>query len=377
MTIGLERRRRSLRSTFDTVVGVILLVSAGLFTLVRLAHDSSFRRLETPMTSAYLRYEDVAERSPRVVRFRSGKNTLTGYMFGEQNDKGLVVISHGLGFGAEDYLAEALYFVDKGWRVFAFDYTGTYASEGDSRIGLPQAVLDLDAALTYLEGEPGLRGLPVMLFGHSWGAYACTAVLNYGHDVKAVVSVSGFNSPMEMFNEEMKRLVGPLAFATYPFGWAYQAMLFGSAAGLTAVDGINKSDAAVMIVHGVADESVSYDGASIIAQRDEITNPNVVYRTCDAEGRNSHHNLLKSEVAVAYAAQASTVYTDLLNQYGGAVRDEAEALLYESLDRFWTSGLHEELFEEIGAFFDASIGQQNTATTVSPTTLSAAVVERR
>jgi hypothetical protein len=123
------------------------------------------------------------------------------------------------------------------------------------------------------------------------------------------------------------------------------------------VDGINESDAAVMIVHGVADESVSYDGASIIAQRDEITNPNVVYRTCDAEGRNSHHNLLKSEVAVAYASQASTVYTDLLNQYGGAVRDEAEALLYESLDRFWTSGLDEELFEEIGAFFDASIGQ--------------------
>jgi hypothetical protein len=73
------------------------------------------------MTSAYLRYEDVAERRPRVVRFRSGKNPLTGYMFGEQNDKGLVVISHGLGFGAEDYLAEALYFVDKGWRVFAFD----------------------------------------------------------------------------------------------------------------------------------------------------------------------------------------------------------------------------------------------------------------
>ncbi|MGE5579918.1 MAG: alpha/beta hydrolase [Bacillota bacterium] len=355
MTMGLGRERRSRRSTFDTVVGVLILISAGLFTFVRFAYDAKFRRLEAPVSPGYLRFEDVPEHAPRIVKFESGKNTLTGYMFGERNDKGLVVIAHGRGFGAEDYLAEALYFVDKGWRVFAFDNTGTYSSEGDSEVGLPQAVLDLDAALTYLEGDPGLSSLPVMLFGHSWGAYASTAVLNYGHDVAAVVSVSGFNSPMGMFTEEMKRLVGPLAFAAYPFGWAYQAMLFGSAVGLTAVDGINRSEAPVMIVHGSADESVSYDGASIISQRDHLTNPNVIYRTCDTEGRNTHNTLLKSEVAVAYASQANAAYMGLFDQYNGHMPDDAEALFHESLDRFCTSGLNADLFEEINRFFEAHI----------------------
>lgn len=40
------------------------------------------------------------------------------------NQKGLIVISHGMGGGAEGYMAETLYFVNHGYQVFGYDNTG-------------------------------------------------------------------------------------------------------------------------------------------------------------------------------------------------------------------------------------------------------------
>ena len=71
----------------------------------------------------------------RQLIFESGENTLRGYIYGAENTKGLVVISHGLGFDAEHYLPEVLYFVEHGWRVFSFDNTGTHESKGQVRSG--------------------------------------------------------------------------------------------------------------------------------------------------------------------------------------------------------------------------------------------------
>lgn len=353
MTVELTERPISRRSALIICLAFILMFSANSVVSLRFVYGRCFSRLEASKSSGYLESDGVPAYSCRIVHFESGMNTLTGYMFGEKNDKGLVVISHELGSSVEDYLAEIMYFVDKGWRVFAFDYTGTRASEGDTGAGLTQSVLDLDAALTYARSDSSLRSLPVMLFGHGLGAYANTAVLNYDHDVSAVVSISGFNSPMGMLNEEMRRMIGPLAFVVYPYGWAYQTMLFGGAAKLTAVDGINNSNAAVMIVHGTADEFVSYDGASIISQRSKITNPNVAYKTCSAENRNGHRTLLRSEAAIEYATEASKEYSKLYDRYEGCVPDYVKSVFYSCIDRTQTSELDLALFSEINTFFEA------------------------
>jgi hypothetical protein len=45
----------------------------------------------------------------------------------------------------------------------------------------------------------------------------------------------------------------------------------------------------VIIIHGIKDEAISYYGASIIAYQGEITNPNVIYKTCSAENHNGHN----------------------------------------------------------------------------------------
>ena len=231
----------------------------------------------------------ISENEARITYFYSGQNRLTAYIFGEDNDKGLIVISHGLGGGAVSYLREIMYFVDNGWRVFAFDKTGSHTSEGSGTRGLPQSAIDLNAALAYIASQ-GL-GLPIMLYGHSWGGFAVTAVLNFDHDIRAVVSLAGFAEPMAMLHEGARLMLGPVGNAAYPFLWVYQRMLFGQYSNLSAIDGINNGAVPVKVIHGQADDVISYGGAGIIAHRERISNPNVVFVSRYYPNHSGHNNL--------------------------------------------------------------------------------------
>jgi pimeloyl-ACP methyl ester carboxylesterase len=355
MLTKMFRKRKALKVTFVSLVTLLFLFSVGSLIFSKVFYDDYFQRVNQPDYTGLLRYSDVSGYERTKVTFNSGETLLTGYIYGEENQKGLVVISHGLGYGAEDYLAETLYFVDHGWRVFTFDNTGTYESQGQSERGLPQSVIDLDAALTYVESKPALSNLPVMLFGHSWGGYAVAAILNTTHPITAVVSVSGFNSPDDLLLEEAQREMGIFGYLEYPFLAIYQSWLFGDKANLSAVDGINQSETPVMIVHGTADESISYTGASIISRREKITNPNVIYKTCSVENHNGHKSLLRSEAAVKYIDEINQEYQQLFDHYNGNIPDEARARFYGSLDKQQASELDPNLMNDINGFYEGQL----------------------
>ena len=116
--------------------------------------------------TAYLKWHEIDQTLyPREeIRFNSGKNRLQGFIYGGSNDKGLVIISQGLGGTADSYLSMIMYFVDKGWRVLAYNNTGVGGSEGKNVRGLSQSVIDLDAALQYVEVSNALKDLSVMLY---------------------------------------------------------------------------------------------------------------------------------------------------------------------------------------------------------------------
>lgn len=349
--------RKNLRKWIQIgAIGLVIIFLGSSMVIAKNAYDSAFPRSEKPQFSGYLRYSDVeADYARTVVHFSSGQNMLTGYVYGETNDKGLVVISHGLGGGAENYLSETMHFVDQGWRVFAFDNTGSHESEGKSTKGIPQSVLDLDAALTYVEGNADFGGLPVMLYGHSWGGYAVCAVLNYGHQVAAVVSLSGFNAPSGLLKEQLHSMMGTGAYFIYPFAWGYQELLFGKTAGVTAVEGINSSDVPVMVIHGQGDDVILYDGASIIAERDQVTNPNVVFKTADREGHAGHNDLFLSDASVEYKAVKNAEYKVLWDSNNGKVPDDVKATYYAGVDRFLVSDLDDDFMGEIDQFFSAAL----------------------
>lgn len=355
MTIKNGKNRNLLKTVWIAFLVTALVYCAGSMILIKTMYDQNFPRFTQSKYSGYIRYQDVVGVDRTLVEFQSGQNTLTGYVYGGMNQKGLVVISHGQGYGAEDYLPQTLYFVDHGWRVLAFDNTGTYASQGKSSVGLSQSLLDLEAALAFIENSPELRGLPVMLFGHSWGGYAVTAVLSEGTPVRAVVSAAGYDSPMGLIQEQLKRQLGIVGIVEIPFGRLYQALLFGGAAHRTAVDGINASGVPVMIIHGTADQDILFDGASIMARKADITNPKVVYLPVSAEIRNDHRNLFRSDAALAYIRERNQAYRLVYDQYNGEVPDEIKAQFYAGIDKSRTSQLDADLMQAIDRFFEDAL----------------------
>lgn len=352
----MRHKKKMLPIIAAVLLTVLVLFSTASFVFIKVSFDNTFERTELSEYTSFLRYKDVEGLYDReLLSFMSGNNRLQGYLYGADNTKGLVVLSHGMGGGAEGYMAETLYFVEHGYQVFGFDNTGCYRSEGKNCVGLSQSVIDLDAALSYIEGESRFEGLPILLYGHSWGGYAVTAIFNYDHDIAASVGVAGFNKPMDMILEWTKNMMGNFAYIEYPYIYLYQKILFGKNANSSAVDGINHTDTPILIVHGNQDTVVGYTGAGIIAYSDTITNPNVQYKICDAEKQNGHNNLFMSLAAITYCNKIDQEYEKLHEQYGGNIPEKAEAEFYAGIDKCQTSELDSNFMQDILTFYESVI----------------------
>ncbi len=336
----------------------LLIVSASLIAVFIIVSNilcyilvsENFTRVNYPTRSSYPLIADFPALERETVTFESGENTLTGYIYGGGNGKGLVVISHGLGGGSESYLIETQTFVEDGFTVFAFDNTGSYNSEGESTRGLPQSAIDLDAALTFIEAQSELNTLPVLLYGHSWGGYAVTAVLNYDHEVNAAVSVAGYNKPIDLLAEQVNQMIGWFGVTQMPFIEFQQWLMFGRNAGLTAVDGINKSGIPVMLVHGRNDELISATGAGTINHINEITNPNVITYWREDEGRDGHNTLFVSESASAYINEMDVKLAALREEHGSPLPESVIEAYYAEIDRMKMTELDEMYVDEILKF---------------------------
>lgn len=347
-----NKKAKILKIVGIVLLAVLVLFSIGSMIAVQLLFNDTFSRSEPPEYTISLRYQDVADRYEReAVAFSSGENQLKGHLYGAGNPEGLVVISHGLGGDEESYLTAAVWFLEEGYQVLCYSNTGCGDSEGKNCIGLSQSVLDLDAALDWVEAQSRFEGVPVFLYGHSWGGYAVAAILHFDHDIAASASVAGFNDPLPMIVEWGGRMIGPLVYAEYPFIWLNQKFTFGDTLELTAVDAINSTDTPVLILHGSEDPTVGYDTVSIIAARDEITNPNVQYIIRSQERQNGHNSLFHSLDCLDYADELNAVYATLYEKYDGEIPDNEKKDFYDSVDKFRASELDPEFMESVVTFY--------------------------
>lgn len=333
-----------------TAALLVVIFAAGMIvTSMMMADNFSRGDYSDPRFIVDYYYEHYQAEYPRTeVEFKSEDNTLKGCIYGVDNDKGLLVFAHGIGSGHEAYLKELLWFVDNGWRVFAYDATGSGRSEGGGTRGLPQSALDLDAALTFAESDPRLNSLPVFLMGHSWGGYAVTAVLNFDHKIAGSASISGFNKPIDMILEWTEDSMGGIRYLMYPFVQIYNAALFGQYSGMTAVDGINKSDVPVLIIHGTEDGTIGYNKSSIIAQKDNITNPNAQFLALEGGG---HNNIFYTAEALEYINDFNKDYKEIYGRYNGDIPDDVREKIYSESNRELINTPNEELLSQIETFF--------------------------
>lgn len=245
-------------------------------------------------------YEELAPALRREsFTFRSGKNTLSGWRYDAEDPKGLIVIVNGIGDDADAHLCEIVAFVRAGWSVATWDATGVGKSEGRGTIGLQQIADDLSAFLTYAAQTDVLNALPVVLYGHSAGAYAAALNLQVFDSVRAAVCISGFDRPVTLMYEHAGRRFGFLATLQYPFLLLENLFLFGADADASARDAINAVETPVLIIGGSSDDLVPYEN-SLIRDPNGYTNPNVRILEITSSFRNEHATPWLSPAAARY-----------------------------------------------------------------------------
>lgn len=305
MAAGNKKRIRILK----IAIIVFALLNALLFFGVWIAHSVAFKRVDYDSYDSKhnLLYSDLnAKQYPREeLKIPSGQNLLTAYLYGKNNMNGLIVVSPGHTDANDIKLYEIIYFVDNGWQVLCYDYTGSYTSQGQSLVGYNQSVHDLDSVLNYIESNDSLKDIPVVLFGHSLGAYASAAVLQYGHNVKAAVIASGFDTPKEQWLYSIERYTSRFHYLLYPYTRLFISMQYGKEQNLSAIDGINSVDIPVLVISGTDDSF--YGGESpIYKKRNRITNPNCSFMLKSEKGHNGHYDYFLSDDALEYQKMAES-----------------------------------------------------------------------
>ena len=269
------KNKKASRIARYIIIGLLCLILVP-FTAIAIAHTVIFRRYDYGSydTRRYLTHDDIDhEQYPyETLEIPSGDHNLTGFLYGAGNTNGLIVLSPGHTDTTDIKLYETLSFVDAGWTVLSYDYTGCYNSEGASADGYTQSVHDLDAVLTCVENQSRFTDLPLVLFGHSLGAYASAAVLAYGHDVDAAIIASGFDTPKEQWTYSIERFTGPFHTLLTPFTQSFIALKYGDEKNLSAIDGINSVTIPVLVISGTQDEFYGAE-SPIYAKRATIINP--------------------------------------------------------------------------------------------------------
>lgn len=327
------------------MVSFILFFVTPMLLTVYLYHSVFGVRVDTP--NEYYSY--LTKARPDFLRTAASFNSNKGqklqgyfYFYDSTPYKGLVVMAHGMGGGHDSYLAEAEYLASRGYLIFAYDNTGTNESEGKRLIGLSQSGIDLHYALQFVESLPMLDKLPLLLYGHSWGGFAVTAVNNYPHRVKAVVSVAGFEENSNVLKQQGRAMVGDIISLFMPYVHLYERMLFGDAATHTGISGLSKTDAKVLIIHSKDDPIVDYEANFMRYKSTFSDNPRFTFLSLTSHG----HNAVLSQEA---DAAIKKIHEQMENLH--APQSKAYMAL-QSQEESWILELDTQVMDSIVHFFD-------------------------
>ena len=306
---GAAKRILKILLAAAAVFVVFSLVSTALYPLVIFGRSDGATRFS-------LSYADIdAEAYPREpFEFRSGGNTLRGYLYAPDDPKGLVVIVNGIKNGADCHLPHITAFYDDGWAIATYDATGVGQSDGWGTVGLPQVKVDLFAFLEYLSGSGLFSDLPTVLFSHSAGGYAASRAVAEDPRIDAAVIIAPYDRASEVMIYQSRRYVGPLADAEYPFLKLSLLTACGADADDPAHESLARASVPVMIVEGVSDDAAP-PSTGLSRFKDELSaNPNVTFYTVDDIERNEHSTLWLTHDAAEY-----------VNTYDGDAPDKRAA----------------------------------------------------
>lgn len=352
----ISKKKRSFLITL-CIIAVLLIVGDWVFSVM--IYEENFNKRFESYEPLMLYLDDFDGLERTQYEFYSDKSQkLTGYMYSSgENQHGIIIMAHGFGGGGHNsYMDCANYFAHHGYYVFAYDATGNDESEGGGVGGLPQGVIDLDNAISFVEESENFPDLPIALFGHSWGGYSVCSVLTYHPEIKAVVECSGFNTSSDMFEAEGKKQAGNSIYMMMPFIKLHERIKYGKYASNTAMDGFSATEAHIMIVHSNDDTVVPTEYGYDIYYEKYKDNPRFRFIRLEDKGHNYVYN------DMSYINKFNTEFDNWLEtldyDYNNAENKEKfetdkSNYIHKNLDRNrWCNMLNLELFENFVLFYD-------------------------
>ncbi|MCR5078808.1 MAG: alpha/beta hydrolase [Bacilli bacterium] len=273
-----KRKRKSPLFVISIVIAALVLtyfgsgvIAANIVSSVLYGHRlTTPKNLQSKWYALFNTREDYEVLSNReVLTFPSNNNeTLSSYFYSSSSPKGTVISLHGMGSLADGDNSEyQQWFVEKGYNLLALDLTASGNSEGNEMRGLHQSAYDAYSAYSYLIKEKRIVE-PLIMAGHSWGAYGAAASLSLGVKANYVISFSGYDVPIKEMYAQAESKVGILAPLTYPAFLLGMELRFGGNGTLSAKEAIANSSAKALLIHGDADNTVSYDISLLDAAKD-------------------------------------------------------------------------------------------------------------
>ncbi len=285
------------------IIAIIIICIFLLFIASKIMDMAGIgKRCEGNENLKYLKAKNFDNLNALPISFKSNKEqTLNGFLYSSakvDSYKALIIFSHGMGAGHLAYTTEINYFAQKGYIVLAYDNTGTCSSEGKKLNGFAQGIIDLKHAIDFANTREELKNLPLLLVGHSWGAYSVCNVSAIAPkaDIKGIVAFSPFNSMNKLIRDNAKLTTKANLSIFSPFFDIINFIRFGKAGVLRSCDSINDTEIPTLVMHGGNDLQVTLKNSPVGKKSRIRDNPNARTVLFDSK----YHNVYLAKDAEQY-----------------------------------------------------------------------------
>ena len=314
------------------ILYIIVFIILILLLLSKLILNAAFgKRCEGNPKLKYFTEGDFEGLNAKPIEFKSNKGqALKGNIYTNKyikEYKGLIIFVHGMGGGHLSYTTEINTFAKAGFIVMAYDNTGTCSSEGKNLKGFYQAVIDLKYALKFIEENNELNKYPVELVGHSWGAYTVCQVLQYKHNIKAVVSMAAPNNISKLICDNAKNETKINFSFLRPFITIVNFLTFGIKGIKDTAQILKNTTVPVLLLHGQLDSPVPLKNSPIsskkIKEKDNIKS--IVYK-------DGYHNIYQTKESAEYLNSFFEKLIKLNKEYKGKPPEDKLDEIYNTAD---------------------------------------------